>query len=83
MLMLTRRLQILLDETRHNRLLREAARRQVPVAVLVREAIDAAFPTTTNERCAAAGAILAAAPMEVGDVTELVTELEELRSRRA
>lgn len=83
MSMLTRRLQVLLDEPRHRRLAVEAARRNVPVAALVREAIDVAFPSTSEERRAAAEAILAAEAMPVPDVPELVAELDELRARRA
>ena len=40
--MLTKRLQVLLDEERFERLEREAVRRQVSVAVEVRDALDAA-----------------------------------------
>ena len=83
MSMLTRRLQVLLDEPRHRRLAVEAARRNVPGAALVREAIDVAFPSTSEERRAAAEAILAAEAMPGPDVPELVAELDELRARRA
>ncbi len=82
MSMLTRRLQVLIDDERHRRLEAEAARRGVAVAVLVREALDAAYPTTADERRAAADRILAADPMPVPDVAELRRELEELRGRR-
>ena len=47
--MLNRRLQVLLDEDRYGRLAAEADRRTVPVAVIVREAIDAAFPTAGRD----------------------------------
>ena len=73
---------MLIDDERHRRLEAEAARRGVAVAVLVREALDAAYPTTADERRAAAGRILAADPMPVPDVAELRHELEELRGRR-
>lgn len=82
MSMLTRRLQVLIDEERHRRLETEAARRGVPVAVLVREALDAAYPTTAEERQAAGQRILDAAPMPVPDVASLRAELDELRGRR-
>lgn len=81
MLMLTRRLQILLDEDRYGRLEREATRRGVPVAVIVREVIDRGLPAGDEARGAAIDAILAAEPMPVPDVPQLLDELEELRSR--
>lgn len=83
MLMLTHRLQVLLDDGRRQRLEHEAKKRSVPVAVLIREAIDALYPATSDERRDAASAILAAAPMPVPDVEALRDELAELRERRA
>ena len=82
MIMLTRRLQVLIDDERHRRLEAEAASRGVSVAVLVREALDAVYPTTADERQAAAARILAADPMPVSEPDELRGELEELRGRR-
>jgi uncharacterized membrane protein len=82
MSMLTRRLQVLIDDERHRRLEAEAARRGVSVAVLVRAALDAAYPSTAEERRAAAARILAAEPMPVPDPEGLRTELDELRGRR-
>jgi hypothetical protein len=81
--MLTRRLQVLLDEDRYRRLAAEAERRSVPVAVVVREAIDRSFPTTSARRSAAAERILAAPTMQVPDPAALRAELDELRARRA
>lgn len=81
MLMLTRRLQVLVDDERIRRLDAEAARRGVPVSVLVREAIDAAFPTSHDERRRAARAILDADPMPVPDPAELRRELDAIRGR--
>jgi hypothetical protein len=80
--MLDRRLQVLIDEDRLNRLEREAARRRVPVAVLVREAIDERFPGDADERRAAVQALLDAEPTAVPEPEELRDELEEMRSRR-
>lgn len=82
MLMLTRRLQVLLDDDRYERLESEAQRRQVAVAVIVREAIDARYGVTAEARRAAGEAILAAERMEVPPVGELLAELDEIRSRR-
>ena len=81
MSMYARRLQVLLDADRHERLRAEAARRHVSVATLVREAIDCAFPTTTEERRAAGERILAAEPMAVPSPPELRSELDALRGR--
>jgi hypothetical protein len=83
MLMLSRRLQVLVDDERLERLEREAARRKVAVAVLVREALDAAYPNDTATRRAAGDVILSAEPMAVPDPGELREELRLLRERRA
>ena len=82
MSMLDRRLQVLIDEDRWSRLESEAGRRGVPVAVLVREAIDMRFPGDADERRTALQAILDAGPMEVPEPGELREELEALRGRR-
>lgn len=55
--MLTRRLHVLLDDDRYRRLTSGAERRSVSVAVVVREAIDAALPGDCDERCSAARSI--------------------------
>jgi len=54
----------------------------VPVAVLVREAIDERFPGDADKRRAALQALLDAEPMVVPQPDELRRELEEIRSRR-
>jgi hypothetical protein len=82
MSMLDRRLQVLIDEDRWSRLEREAGRRGVSVAVLVREAIDERFPGDADERRTALQAILDADPMDVPDPEELGDELEAIRGRR-
>jgi hypothetical protein len=76
--MLNRRLQVLLDDARFARLEREAARRGSSVATLVREAIDAAFPDDGPSRVEAAGLLLSAQPIEVGDWTDHKSEIEEM-----
>ncbi|MBK5223427.1 MAG: antitoxin [Acidimicrobiia bacterium] len=81
--MLTRRLQVLIDDDRLHRLEREAARRQVAGSVLVRDAIDAAFPATSAARRAAGDRVLEPAAMPVPEPDDLRVELEELRGRRA
>lgn len=81
--MLSRRLQILLDDERYARLADEADRRSVSVAVVVRDALDAALPPRAARRAAAARAILGAAPMPVPEPADLRAEIDELRGRRA
>lgn len=84
MCMLERRLQILLDEPRYQRITAEARHRGVSVASVVRDAIDRALPATAPRRRAAAELILSAPDMPVpADPRELRTELDELRGRRA
>ncbi len=74
--MLSRRLQILIDEDRYERVSSEARSRGVPVAVIVREAIDRSFPGEATRR-AAIDEILAAEPMSVPEtVEELRREVE-------
>jgi hypothetical protein len=82
--MLERRLQILLDEGRYQRVAAEARHRGVSVASVIREAIDRALPASLPQRHAAAERILSAPDMPVpADPSELRAELEELRSRRS
>jgi hypothetical protein len=83
MRMLERRLQILLDEARYQRVSSEATHRGVSVASVIREAIDRALPATAEQRRVAADLILSAPDMPVPpDPSELRAELDELRSRR-
>jgi hypothetical protein len=79
--MLTRRLQVLLDDRRYRRLHAEARARHASVGALVREAIDRTYPVSLERKRAAAKAILAAPPMRVPlDVRELKAELDEIRA---
>jgi len=80
--MLTRRLQVLLDEERYARLAAQAARTNLSVAAVVRAAIDAAFPVDAGERETAAQALLSAAQIDVPDPDELKAELDEIRAGR-
>ena len=64
MCMLERRVQILLDDGRYERVNREARRRKVSMAAVIRDAIDR-LPSDEAGRRAAIEAILAAEPMEV------------------
>ncbi|HZV74700.1 MAG TPA: hypothetical protein VFF79_13380 [Conexibacter sp.] len=77
------RLQILLDDDRHDRIAAAARERGVSVATIVREAIDRGLPSSEQRRLSAARNLLDAPDMSVPDVSELRSELEALRGRRA
>lgn len=83
MSMLQRRLQVLIDDDRHERLQAIAKERGVSVGAVVREAIDRGLATPDARRQSAAARLLQAAPMDVPPVPELLAELDELRGRRA
>lgn len=82
MLMLTRRLQILVDDERYQALERAARDRRVSVATVVRDAIDRDLAGPGLRRAEAGRRLLDAAPMDVGPVDDLLGELEALRGRR-
>ncbi|OLT20374.1 antitoxin [Pseudonocardia sp. CNS-139] len=81
MCMLDRRLQILLDEERYQRIAALARSRGVSVAAVVREAIDRGLPAEPARRSAAARVLLAAEPMAAPEPEELRAELDDLRGR--
>lgn len=83
MCMLSRRLQILLDERQYSRLAAFAREHGLSVGAAVREAIELAIPAASSERAAAARRILEAEPMPVPDPAELRLELDAGRARRA
>lgn len=83
MSMLEHRLQILLDDERHRRIVQVARERGVSVATIVREAIDRGVNNPDAQRKAAGRRVLAAADMPVPEVAELRSELDQLRGRRA
>lgn len=83
MSMLQRRLQVLIDDDRHARLRAIAKERGVSIGTVVREAIDRGLASPDASRAAAGASILAAPPMPVPDVDELLDELEALRGRRS
>jgi len=60
--MLNRRLQVLVDDERFERLTRESERVGAPVGELVRRAIDHEFPASASDRAAAAQALLEMPP---------------------
>lgn len=79
---LDRRLQLLLDDERYQRVAALAGQRGTSVASVIREAIDRGLPKSDQERLRAGRAVLDAAPMQVPDVPDLLVELDELRGRR-
>jgi hypothetical protein len=81
--MLDHRLQILLNEDRYDKLAREAGRRGVSIAAVIRDAIDR-LPVDDERRRAAVSRILAAEPMEVPlDPAEIRRELDTAHDRIA
>lgn len=75
--MLDHRMQVLLDRTRYEKVVREAKRRHSSVASVIRDAIDS-LPEDRVDRRRAVDAILAAAPMEVPEKPVLFRrELDE------
>lgn len=80
---LEHRLQILIDDERHSRIVAAARERGVSVATVVREAIDRGVAASAGRRAGAGRRLLDAADMDVPDVAELKAELADLRARRA
>jgi hypothetical protein len=75
--MLERRLQILLDTERYEKVARLARTRGISVAAVIRSAIDT-LPADVERRDAAIAAILGAEPVPVpDDPGELRAELDE------
>lgn len=81
MCMLDHRLQILLDDERYQKVAREAKRRGVSIAALIREALDR-MPTDAEARRSAIDAILDAEGMAVPkDPADLRRELDTAHAR--
>ena len=82
-----RRLQILLDEERYQRVNRAARQRKTTVAAVIREAIDRGLPASNRRRQAAADAISPLGTPPRGDVAgtdvgvEVFRGLSDHRSR--
>ncbi len=72
---------MLIDEGMRARLESESTRTGRSVGALVRAAIDQAYPATSSARRTAATALLAAEPMAVPPIDQLLAELDELRGR--
>lgn len=79
---LDRRLQVLLDQDRHDRLTAIAEERGVSVATVVREAIDHGLPDLADRRRKAGQRLLESPDMPVPEPAELRDELDQLRGRR-
>ena len=79
---MSRRLQLLLDEERYERVAAEAKRQRVSVATVIRDAIDESFGNRQERRAAAAARILAADPIPVPPGDGLVEEIRQLRDER-
>jgi hypothetical protein len=79
--MLDHRVQILLDQERYGKVLREAEARGVSVAAVIREAIDH-LPASDERRRAAIAEILEAEPMDVPlELGALRLELDRAHDR--
>lgn len=75
-----RRLQILLDQERYERVSALARSRGVSVAAVIREAIDRGLGAPADVQLAALDVIFSAPPHGVpDDPSELVAELHEMR----
>jgi hypothetical protein len=81
--MLDHRMQVLLDNRRYEKVSRLARRRGVPVASVIRDAIDQlADEEEWEERRRAIEAILSAEPIEVpDDPRDLRREIDDHRGR--
>ena len=79
---MTRRLQLVLDEDRYEKVARVAAEQQRSVSSVIREAIDRSLFPSAARRVAAGRAILDAEPVDVPDVEDLRREREAAHDRR-
>jgi hypothetical protein len=78
---LDRRVPLLLDRARYQKVTIEARARGVSVAEVIRQAIDA-MPSTADRRRRAVDALLEASPMPVpADPADLRRELDAARER--
>jgi len=78
---LDHRLQVLIDEERHQRIATAARERGVSVATVVREALDRGLAGPDSRRRAAGKRVLSAPDMPVPEPRELRGEIEALRAR--
>jgi hypothetical protein len=76
---LHRRVHILLDEARYERVSAAAKERNSSVGAVIRDAIDKVVPVESARRKAAAERILSMPPVAMPDPHELKHELDEIR----
>jgi hypothetical protein len=76
---LDRRVHVLLDEARYERVAAAAKERNSSVGAVIRDAIDKAVPVESARRKAAAERILSMTPVPMPDPHELKRELDEIR----
>jgi hypothetical protein len=81
--MLTHRLVVLVDDDRYDRLRRDAERRSVSVASVVRDLIDDRYGASRLTPEDGLRRILEAAPMHLPDVAGLRAELADARGGAA
>jgi hypothetical protein len=79
--MYERRLQLLLDQGRYERVAARARRRNVSVATVIREAIDLAVPGDDADRRAAADAILSGPRVRLPDPDAVRADVLEAHDR--
>jgi len=78
---LDRRLQLLLDEERYQRVAETARLKRISVAAVIRDAIDQSLAPVDRRRDVAARLILDAPEMDVPPGDGLLEELDDLRGR--
>ena len=76
-----RRIHVLLDEARYQRVAAAAKERNSSVGAVIRDAIDKTLPAESARRRAAAERILSMPPIPMPDPQELKRELDEIRGR--
>ncbi len=81
MALLTRRLQVLLDEERFDQLEQLAHRRKTTIAALVRAALDRTLAEQGMAQGQAADRFLKRPPVDFGPWEDLKTELDEALER--
>lgn len=82
LMVMTRRLQVLLDDEQYRALDAVATGRGVSVASVVREALGRYLVAGPDQARQAAERVLAAPPMPIGDPDELREHLEQVHGRR-
>jgi hypothetical protein len=79
---LERRVHVLLDESRYQRVAAAAKERNSSVGAVIRDAIDKAVPAESARKRAAWERIRSLPLVPIGDPDELKRELDEIRGGR-